>query len=82
MLERSIAFIADHNFKIFNNHTHTHTEGLTGHLKIDDPAVFSGAEASLEVVTRWATVQANCNVNTYAIKNQPRILQTTNQRKE
>ena len=93
MLERSIAFIADFQFQNFQQffwrvfstiyaHTHAQTRGLTGHLKIDDPAVFSGAEASLEVVTRWATVQANCNVNTYAIKNQPRILQTTNQRKE
>lgn len=48
-----------------------HRNGLTVHLKIDDPAVFSGAEASLEMVAGRAAIQANCNVHTYSINKEP-----------
>jgi hypothetical protein len=35
-------------------------QGPVGYLKIDEPAVGSGAEASLQMVSRRAPIQANC----------------------
>ncbi len=36
------------------------------HLKIDEPAVFTGAKASLQVIARWAPIQAHCKHATHS----------------
>jgi hypothetical protein len=48
-----------------------HRKRWIDHLKVDEPAAWSGAEACPELVSRWAAIQADCNEqNGASIRNQ------------